>query len=180
MSEGSRKAMEREDQSLLDFRTSVAEQALLPRDLPMRTLSSGHHVLLGSVDQFRRRLGFQSHHDCFGADHFEPVPPNLAAWPITPQNRVDRKSFDQVRARLRWTENWRGCGERPENGIDPSRFDAGFAFLTLRSQFARTTIADAGSLQQPVRAIVLRPAFLWVERVIGGAEQTAIRLRSKS
>ena len=79
----------------------------------------------------------------------------------------------------RWQKRWRGR-DGPENGTDPSWFGGGKAFLTLGTQLAAAAIADAGCIQQPVRAIALRAAFLRIERMIGGAKQASIRLRDKS
>jgi hypothetical protein len=70
--------------------------------------------------------------------------------------------------------------EREDHSTDPSRFAGGRAFLTLSTQLASAAIADAGRIQQTIRAIALRPPFLWIERMIGGTEQTSIRLKRKS
>ena len=74
-----------------------------------------------------------------------------------------------------WSEH--GCrGEhlvgkdRPENGTDPPGFDGEKIFLTLCSHKAVATITNASSIYHTQRAIALRSSFLWVERMMGGAE----------
>lgn len=52
--------------------------------------------------------------------------------------------------------------------------------MTLGTQGASATSADASSIQQTERAIALRPSFLWVERMIGATEQGSIELKGKS
>src|SRR5712692_11913620 len=134
----------------------------------MSTLFASHHVLVGPCGPIVRRSCSHGHVDRFGAYHFEPVTPDVAAWPIAPQHRG-------TRAWLRWFEN--GCrGEdlvgrdRPENGTNPPRFDREKGFLTLCSHKAVATVANASSIQHTQRTIALRSSFLWVERMIGGAE----------
>src|SRR6266700_6302444 len=69
--------------------------------------------------------------------------------------------------------------KRPENGTDPSWFAGGTAFLTVGAQLASTTIANASCIQKPVRPIALRSAFLWIERMVSGAEKRTVGLREK-
>src|SRR5712692_8146276 len=104
----------------------------------MSTLFASHHVLVGPCGPIVRRSCSHGHVDRFGAYHFEPVTPDVAAWPIAPQHRG-------TRAWLRWFEN--GCrGEdlvgrdRPENGTNPPRFDREKGFLTLCSHKAETLL----------------------------------------
>ena len=46
----------------------------------------------------------------------------------------------------------------------------GRAFLTLSAQLASAAIADAGRIQQTIRAMAFGPAFLRIERMIGGTK----------
>lgn len=70
--------------------------------------------------------------------------------------------------------------ERPEHRTHPSRFGGGRAFLTLSTQGAASTMADASGIQQTIRAIARGSAFLWIERTIGGTEQASLGLQRKS
>ena len=125
-------------------------------------------MLVGPNGPIVGRSYFHGHVDGFGAYHVEPVTPDVAAWPIAPQHRG-------TCGWLRWFEH--GCrGEdlvgrqRPENGTDPPGFDREKGFLTLYSHKAIAAVTNASSIHHPERAIALRSAFLWVERMIGGAE----------
>lgn len=134
----------------------------------MSTLLAGYHVLVGPCAPLLGRSGSHGHVDGLGADHFEPGTPDVAAWPIAPHHRA-------TRGWLRWSEHgWRGehliGRERPENGTDPPGFDGEKVFLTLCSHKAVATITNASSIQDTQRAIALRSSFLWVERMMGGAE----------
>src|SRR3989454_11437938 len=133
----------------------------------MSTLCAGHQVLVGPCGPILGRSCSQGHVDGFGAYHFQPVAPDVAAWPIAPNHRG-------TRGWLKWCENgWRGehllGRDRPENGTDPPGFDREKGFLTLCSHKAVATITNASSIQHTQRAIALRSSFLWVERMIGGA-----------
>src|SRR5450631_533724 len=81
VSERGGKAVESQCQLRGDFLTSVANQALPPCQPPMRALSSRDRTLPGFGERFRRRRGSQSHTDRFGADHSEPVAPNVTTRP---------------------------------------------------------------------------------------------------
>src|SRR5947209_8031437 len=153
----------------------IAGQALIPPQTPMRPLCSGEHLLLARLGLFVRWRGPHRHHDRFGSHDFEPVASELTARPISPQDRVRWESRWQLGERRRRSEKWyRGSQLRgsdgPENRTDPPWFAGGKAFLTLGTHRTGATIADASGIQQTVRAIALRSAFLRVTRMIGGAE----------
>src|SRR5260370_19549635 len=82
-----RKAVESERQVRGRGGTSIADKALMPTESPMRTLCSGHHLLLGPCHRFWRRWRSHSHYHCFGTYDFQPVAPDLTAWPILHQHR---------------------------------------------------------------------------------------------
>src|SRR5690349_13585657 len=71
-------------------------------------------------------------------------------------------------------------GERPEYRTHPPRLAAFGTFLTLSAQRTGATMADACSVEHAEGAVVLRPALLWIERMISGTAQRSVRLRSKS
>jgi hypothetical protein len=102
-----------------------------------------------------------------------------------PQHRLGGGRFDGFRERGRRFEdrdlgNRRRSRQRKENGTDPSGSKGRTAFLALSTQWASTTITDAGRIQHPIGAIALRSAFLGKETVIGGTKESAIGLRCKS
>src|SRR5437870_3256785 len=134
----------------------------------MSTLCASHHLLVGPCGPIMRRSYSHDHVDGFRAHHFEPVTPNVAAWPIAPYQRGTRTWLRCFEQRCRG-EDLVGR-DRPENGTDPSRFDREQVFLTLCSHKAVATVANASSIHHPQRAIALGSSFLWVERMMGGAE----------
>src|SRR5437016_544888 len=110
---------------------------------------------------------------------------DLTTWPILPKDRSMRQDWYWLRKRLR-RSNRRCRGnslvrrEREDDRTDSSWFAAGRAFLTLSAQLASAAIADAGRIQQTIRAIALAPAFLRIERMISGTKQASIRLKRES
>ena len=130
--------------------------------------SAGMLLIVGPCGPILGRSCSHGHVDGLGAYHFQPVAPDVAAWPIAPHHRG-------TRGWLRWSEH--GCRgehlvgrEGPENGTDPPGFDGEKVFLTLCSHKAVATITNASSIHHTQRAIALRSAFLWGERMMGGAE----------
>src|SRR5205823_1370978 len=122
---------------------------------------------------------------CFAPYHIEPVAADLTAWPVPPKDRSMRECVSRFAERLRRGDGGsRGNGfvrrEREDHRTDPSRFAGGRAFLTLSPQLASAAIADAGRIQQTIRAIALRSAFLRIKRMIGRTEQASIRLKRES
>jgi hypothetical protein len=151
----------------------------------MRPLCPGEHVLPGHRRLFSRGRGCRRQLHRFGPHDFEPGAPNLTAWPISPKDRGTREELWQLGESIFGLKN--GCRgnrvmrrEGPENGTDPSGFGGGKAFLTLGTQGTGATIADASRIQQTVRTIALRSAFLRRERVVGGTKERAISLKGKS
>lgn len=94
-------------------RTSIAGEALLPTEPPMRAFGSRHHRAVPSGSRFRGCGRF--HHERFGSDDFEPGAPDLATWPVVHQDRGSRKGRLRRRQRSRWSVV-RGKG--PEDGTD--------------------------------------------------------------
>ncbi len=117
------KAVERECQWRRGARTSIAGQALLPIESPMRALCSRHHVLGGQSSRFFRGRHPHRHLHGFASHHLEPVAPDLTAWPIAPQNRKTEDWFGRLWGRLRQArQGGRHATSRdgPENGAHPS------------------------------------------------------------
>src|SRR5258708_2454506 len=150
----------------------------------MSPLCPGDEVLAGHQCVFLR-WGSPAHDDGFAPYHREPVATELTPWPILPKDRSMREG-------CYWSGNRRKCGkgrcrgnglvrrEREDHSTDASWFAGGRAFLTLSAQLASAAIADAGRIQETIRAIALRPAFLRIERMIGGTKQASIRLKRES
>lgn len=169
--------MERDDKAGGVRRTGIASQALAPEEPPMCALRSGEHWLPAFFE--RGRWDTRRDQDRFAANHVEPVPPNATAWPITPQNR-ERSG----RKRLGRTENGYGGNRhrghlRPEDSTHSPGFQRGGAFLTLRTQITASTVANAGRVEQAVRAIALWPAFLRIQQALSRTHECAICLRKK-
>ena len=174
--------MERECQWRRGARTSIAGQALLPIESPMRALCSCHHVLRGQSSRFFRRRHPHRHLHGFASPHLEPVAPDVTAWPIAPQNRKTGDWFGRLWGRLRQArEGGRHATSRdwPENGAHPSWFAGGKTFLTLRTHLTSAAISDAGCIEHAKRTVAFWPAFLRIECMVGRTEQTAIRLKGK-
>lgn len=151
----------------------------------MRPLCSREYVVPAPLSLFFVWPASHRQHHAFGSHDVEPWAPNVRAWPSTPKDGAMSKWLWQLYERFRWPEkrcrgNCLGRRAGPENGTDPSWFGGGTAFLTLGTQGASATSADASSIQQTERAIALRPSFLWVERMIGATEQGSIELKGKS
>src|SRR6266699_2664166 len=162
----------------------IAGQAFSPGETPMSPLCPSDDVFVGHRRWFLRGSGL--HHDnCFAPEHLEPVAADVTTGPVSPKDRGVRECFSGFRGRRRRGDGrCRGNGfvrrEREDHRTDASRFAGGRAFLTLSTQLASAAIADAGRIQQTIRAIELRSAFLRIERMIGGTEQASIRLKRKS
>ena len=163
---------------------SIASQPFIPGETPMSPLCPGNDRLAGHQRWFLRWRGLH-HDDCFAAYHVEPMATDLTTWPILPKDRSMREDLYWFRKRLR-RSNRRCRGkslvrrEREDHRTDASWFAGGRAFLTLSAQLASAAIADAGRIQQTIRAMALRPAFLRIERMIGGTKQASIRLKRES
>ena len=176
---GGRKAVDGDGKSRGGRGASIASKAFLPGETPMSPLCPGDDVLAGHQRVFLRWSG-PPHHDCFAPDHREPVAAELTAWPVPPKDRSMRECVYGFGERRRCGDGGcRGNGlvrrEGPEHSTDPSWFAGGRAFLTLSTQLALAAITDAGCIQQTIRAIALRSAFLRIERMIGGTEQASKR-----
>lgn len=157
---------------------SIAGETLRPRQSPMSTLFAGNHGPIGLCSPIERWRRPQRHSHCFGSHHTQPVPPDVTTGPIAPQHW--RKCGWFRRCENRCIPSHLVGRDRPENGTDSPGFDREKIFLTLRPQKAVATITNASGIQHAQRPIALRSAFLWVERMIGRAEQASIRLRCKS
>ncbi len=164
--------------------TSIASKPFIPGETPMSPLCPGHDRLVGHQRCF---LGWRGRHhdDGFAAEHVEPMATDLTTWPILPKDRSMREDWYWFRKRRRRSHGrYRGKGlvrrEREDHRTDASWFAAGRAFLTLSAQLASAAIADAGRIQQTIRAMALRSAFLRIERMMGGTKQASIRLKRES
>src|SRR6266702_3172235 len=150
----------------------------------MSPLCPGEDVLVGHQGGFLRGSG---PHHCYGfaPEQREPVAADLTAGPVPPKDRSMRECVSRCgQRRRRGDGGCRGNGfvrrEREDHRTDPSWFAGGRAFLTLSAQLASAAIADAGRIQQTIRAIALRPTFLWLERMIVRTEQASISLKRES
>jgi hypothetical protein len=164
----------------------------------MGTLCSGGGrwgMLLGVSDRFGGLNGDQHR---LGPQELHERPPNLAAWPIAPPHGLSRNS----RSEGGRTASLSGCGRRscriahrrsasegggvrrrrarPEHGAHPARLEGGARFLTLFAQWAGATMADAGRIQHTQGTVVLRSAFLHVQRMACWTPQRPIGVRCKS
>src|SRR5258708_404061 len=152
----------------------------------MSPLCASDHGFVESLSLIWDRNDLHRHHHGFGAYHLHPPPPNAAARPIVPKDWERSEERRGQGQRFWWSEHGsrrngtRGFSERPVDGADSSWFPGGKTFLALCPQLAVTAITDAGSIQHTQGAVSFRSTFLWIQRVIGGAEQATIGLRSKS
>src|SRR5258708_39439590 len=148
---------------------------MLPAETEVGALCSGRGILRGGWRVRRRGRAFQA--NCFAADQLQPCPPDAAAWPVVPQHGSKRGRRRHVFKRGRSLRE--GRFERPQHGTHPSRLDAGTAFLTLRTQWTRATMANTSGIQDSQGAITLDAPFLGIERTISGATQRPIWLWGK-
>ena len=175
--------MDRHGQRLGGGGSRIAGEALIPRETVMGSLCSSDDGCVGGSGVSDGWCLTPRQGDQPRPHHLHPSAPKGTTWPITPK---DRKTRDRrkhrwrgIRQKRNWgRRRWSGC-DRPENGADPSWLEGGRAFLTVGTQLAGAAIADAGCIQQPIRAIVLRSALLWVEGVIGGTAQGSVGLEGK-
>jgi hypothetical protein len=158
--------------------TSMACQALLPAKTPMRPLCAGQDFLSGWGDWRWCWHGSKGEDNRFAAYHLQPFPSDATAWPVFPHHRSKRERGRSVFKRRGGSRGW--GREWPEHRIYPPRLDGFTAFLTLRTQGTASAMADTRSIQHPKGAVALRPALLWVQRMIGGAAQRPIVLQSTS
>lgn len=144
----------------------------------MRALSSGQdgpRAVGGTSNRESLAQIGQDHR--FATDDFEPGSPDATAWPVAPEHGGQRWRMGPG---FRWMGDRWGRGiEWPEHGAHPSWLERGAAFLTLCTQGAGATMADARSVQHSERAIALGTPLLEIERMVGRTAQGAIRLRSK-
>ena len=151
----------------------------------MRPLCSADHMLPAHRRLFSRGHGCHRQLHRFGPHDFEPGAPNVTAGPISPKDRGTwQETWELGESVFRLEKGCRGNHligrDGPENGTDPSWFGGGRAFLTLGTQRTCATITDASRIQQTVRTIALRSAFLRIERMVGRTKERAIRLKGKS
>src|SRR5258708_37745432 len=103
------------------------------------------------------------------AQQREPVSPQMTALPIAPQHRARRCWLLGE-----WFIGWGSGGSQwPEHRAHAPRFAGGGVFLALCAQRTGATMADAGGIEHPQRAIALRSTLLRGERVIAGTPQRA-------
>jgi len=150
----------------------------------MSALGSGENGWLGGHRVICGRRCCPGQGNGLGAQQSDPTPSELTPWPILPQHWKRRDGFRCLWGSFRQRGN--GCGgtrwkrgEWPENGADPTWFRAVTAFLTRRPRGAGSAIPDASCIQHPVRAITLRSAFLWIQRMMSRTQERPIRLRRK-
>lgn len=63
----------------------MASQTLVPGETPRCALRSCHHVLPRSKGRGGYRSVTTGHAPRFGADHWQPRPPDTSAWLLLPQ-----------------------------------------------------------------------------------------------
>ena len=94
---GGWEAMERDEKPGSVRGVGVARQPLLPGETPMCALCAGQDVLRGCDDRRKLRPGGTLQANGFAADQLEPVPPKLAAGPISPHQWGKRGRFKRFR-----------------------------------------------------------------------------------
>lgn len=180
---GCGQAMDGDGQRLSSGGSSIPGEALIPREPPMRTLCSGDNVAHRNLALIVHERVSSRHHHHFGSHYFEPGAPDLTPWPIAPKNRKTRNRFRHLRGRigLRRDGGRRDWDrDRPENGAYPSWFAGRKTFLTLGTQLTLAAIADAGCIQQAERTVSFWTTFLRKKPMVGGTEETSIRLQGES
>ena len=175
---GGRKTLHGEGEWGSSRRASVASQALLPAETPMSALGSGDHRHSGRLGLLFRCWGGHRHHHLLGAHHFQPGAPDVATWPVSPKHWATTGG-------RRWCENRcrgknLGGRDRPEHGADPSWLFRVPVFQARGAEVTGAAIPDASGIHHTRGAIALGSSFLRIERMMGGAEQLAIRLERKS
>jgi hypothetical protein len=170
--------MERDDKPGSISGAGIASEPLLPGQTPMRALRSGQ----GGRDlhQGRRRISRDGafHPNGLTPDHFEPGTPDATAWPISPENRSERKLLRYF-SLLRRGSRARSV-QWSQYRTHPARFERAAALLTLCSQGTGTAMTNARSIQDPQGAITLRTPFLRIQWMVGRTAQRPIWLWSKS
>jgi hypothetical protein len=144
---------------------SVTGETFIPRETPMRTLSSG-------VSLWRFALVFllplqpsRWKHDGLRTKQLDPPTPDGTAWPITPQDwersGCGRKlRWKRLKHRRRRCRNRCVRRERPNHRTNLPWLDSRRGFLALRSQRTRTAMAKTSTVDHAHRAIPLRSALL--------------------
>jgi hypothetical protein len=122
----------------------------------MGALRSRDQVLCRFGHRHGLRRGSHRDYHGFGADHFQPMAPDMAAWPIAPHHR-------EIRGRLRGDDQrWRGehlvGRDRPKNGADLPWFERRGGLLAVVSKRTRTAMAQTSAIDNAQRAIPFRSA----------------------
>jgi hypothetical protein len=147
----------------------------------------------GVLSMSGRCSGTKGDQDRLCSQKLHELPSDLAARPIAPAHRMNRNRqrgwclFSRRRGSFRFGNQrsifWRGGrrrrGARPEHRAHAAGLLGGAGFLTLLTQRAGTTMANAGGIQYAQRAIALWSTFLYKERMACRAAQRPIGLRRK-
>jgi hypothetical protein len=83
--------MKRDDQPGSICWASIAGEALVPGEPPMRALCSGHNLLGGARAAWGREWSGAFQADRLAANHFQPCASGAAPRPVAPEDRRGRK-----------------------------------------------------------------------------------------
>jgi len=97
--------------------------------------------------------------DALRTQELHELPPMRATLPVAPEDRI---RSGQGRG---WRRRGSALADRPEHGTDAAGFLRSSAIaLTLLSEWAGTTLPDAGGIDYAHAAITFRSPFLGIER----------------
>ena len=144
-------------------RSSIACQSLSPGETPMSTLCTGKVVSRRGLSRWRHVS--QLDVNALMTKKLHPLPPMKASLPVSPQDRMSSEQWRRWRGRGGCFACW------PEHGTDAAWFLGGSTIaLALLPQQTRTTMTDAGGVENAQAATTFGSPFLGIE---GGASRTA-------
>src|SRR5260370_18602508 len=104
----------------------------------MSTFWTSEEVLVRISRLIRHGSGSHGHLHRLGSDDFDPLTPDLAAWPIAPKNWVTGGRVRRPEHQCR-VNHWIGF-DGPIDGTHPTRFEGAETFLTPCTQLTDTAI----------------------------------------